>query len=43
METSTTRSYCSYYSRCNGHSGHGMQGSALQHSLSDGLLLVLCI
>ena len=36
--TSKTRSCCGY----SGH-GHGMQGTLLQRSLNDGLLLVLCI
>ena len=37
MGASTTHSCCS------GQSGHGMQGRPLQRSLSDDLLLVLCI
>jgi hypothetical protein len=37
MGASTTCSCCS------GHSGYHMRGSPLRRSMSDGLLLVLCI
>lgn len=46
MATSTIRNCCNCCNCCSDrHSDyyHGMQGNSLQHSLSDGPRLVLCI